>query len=206
MKIVAETEKYLARIINAKENFLRNILKPLPSWLNPNQLTLIRILCVLPVIFLILNERRAIALGFFIFGVFLDLIDGPLARTRKKETDIGKILDPLADKLLVAGTLIALLYKSPSLLSPLLFWSILVFESFLIILLIIGKAMLAQSGIKKRLGANLWGKWKTFLQSIGISLLFLDQPFWAKIILWPSVVLAIASIVGHFTFKAPEQS
>ena len=198
MKIVAKIEKCLERIINAKENFLRNILKPLPLWLNPNQLTLIRILCVLPVIFLILNEKRAIALVFFIFGVFLDLIDGPLARTRKKETDIGKILDPLADKLLV--------YKSPSLLSPLLFWSILVFESFLVILLIIGKAMLAQSGIKKRLGANLWGKWKTFLQSIGISLLFLGQPFWAKIILWPSVILAIASIIGYLAFKAPEQS
>lgn len=206
MKIVAETEKCLARIINAKENFLRNILKPLPLWLNANQLTLVRILCVLPVIFLILNERRAIALGFFIFGVFLDLIDGPLARIRKKETDIGKILDPLADKLLVAGTLIALLYKSPSLLPPLFFWSILVFESFLIILLIIGKVMLAQSGIKKRLGANLWGKWKTFLHSIGIPLLFLEQPFWAKIILWPSIILAIASIIGYLAFKAPEQS
>ena len=134
MRILAKIEKCLERIINAKENFLRNILKPLPLWLNPNQLTQIRILCVLPVIFLILNEKRAIALVFFIFGVFLDLIDGPLARTRKKETDIGKILDPLADKLLVAGALMALLYKSPSLLSPLLFWSILVFESFLIIL------------------------------------------------------------------------
>jgi len=206
MKIVAKIEKCLERIINAKENFLRNILKPLPLWLNPNQLTLIRILCVLPVIFLILNEKRAIALVFFIFGVFLDLIDGPLARTRKKETDIGKILDPLADKLLVAGALMALLYKSPSLLPLSLFWSILVFESFLVILLIIGKAMLAQSGIKKRLGANLWGKWKTFLQSIGISLLFLEQPFWAKIILWPSVILAIASIIGYLAFKAPEQS
>ncbi|MEK7574300.1 MAG: CDP-alcohol phosphatidyltransferase family protein [Patescibacteria group bacterium] len=206
MKIINEAENCLKRITDAKENFLQNILKSLPLWLNADQLTLVRILCVLPVIFFILNGKLAFALGFFVFGAFLDLIDGPFARVRKKETEIGKILDPFADKLLVAGALMALFYKSPSLLSPLLFWSILVLESILIILTLIGKTMLKQEGFRKRLGANLWGKWKFFLHSISIPLLFLEQSFLAQIILWPSVILAIVSIIGHFTFKAPKQS
>ena len=56
MKIINEAENCLKRITDAKENFLQNILKSLPLWLNADQLTLVRILCVLPVIFLFSTE------------------------------------------------------------------------------------------------------------------------------------------------------
>jgi len=174
---------------------------------NADQLTLIRILCIFPIIFFLWNNKRPdIAFWFFAFGAFLDLIDGPIARARKKETDMGKMLDPFADKMLLGGALLAIfLSQGPSFLSPLLFWSIILFEFILIVLTLIGKSMLEQKGFKRRLGANLWGKWKFFLQSIGISLLLLQQPFWAQLFLWPSIILAIASIVGHLTFKSPDQ-
>ncbi len=203
--IIAFTETSLKRVTDAKENFLQNILKPLPLWINADQLTLIRILCIFPIIFFLWNKRPNIAFWVFIFGAFLDLIDGPIARARKKETDAGKTLDPFADKMLTGAALLGIfLSQGPSYLSPLLFWSIISCELILVFLLIIGKVMMAQAGIKQRLGANLWGKWKFFLQSIGISLLLLQNPLWAQLILWPSVVLAIASIVGHLTFKPPE--
>ncbi|MDP3052371.1 MAG: CDP-alcohol phosphatidyltransferase family protein [bacterium] len=207
MNIIAATETSLKRITDAKENFLQNILKPLPLWLNADQLTLIRILCIFPIIFFLWNKRPDIAFWFFIFGAFLDLIDGPIARVRKKETDAGKILDPFADKVLAGVALFGIfLSQGPSFLSPLLFWLIIAFEFTLIVLTLIGKAMLEQKGFKRKLGANLWGKWKFFLQTIGISLLLLQRPFWAQIILWPSVVLAIASIIGHLAFKATSEN
>ena len=207
MKIFQLMEISLIKITDAKENFLQKILKPLPLWVNADQLTLIRILCIFPIIFFLWNNKRPdIAFWFFVFGALLDLIDGPIARTRKKETDMGKTLDPFADKILAGGALLGIfLSQGPSFLSPLLFWSIIVFEFILIVLTLIGKSMLEQKGFKRRLGANLWGKWKFFLQAIGISLLLLQKPFWAQLFLWPSVILAIVSIVGHLTFKSPDQ-
>lgn len=206
MKILQLIETSLKKVTDAKENFLQKILRPLPLWVNADQLTLIRILCIFPIIFFLWNKRPDIAFWFFIFGAFLDLIDGPIARLRKKETDTGKILDPFADKVLAGIALFGIfLSQGPSFLSPLLFWSIIAFEFILIVLTLIGKSMLEQEGFKRKMGANLWGKWKFFLQTVGISLLLLGKPFWAQLILWPSVILAIASIVGHLTFKSPEQ-
>ena len=111
MKIFEITEASLRRVTDAKENFLQNILKPLPLWLNADQLTLIRILCIFPVIFFLWNKRPDIAFWVFIFGAFLDLIDGPIARLRKKETEAGKILDPFADKMLVGGALLGIFFS-----------------------------------------------------------------------------------------------
>jgi CDP-diacylglycerol--glycerol-3-phosphate 3-phosphatidyltransferase len=204
MNLIVLTEAFLKRVTDTKESFIQNLLKPLFFWLNADQLTLIRILCIFPIIFFLLNKRPIIAFWFFIFGAFLDLIDGPVARLKKKETDIGKILDPFADKVLVGITLLMIFLSQADFLSPLLFWSILGFDFALIFLWLIGKAILTQSDIKRRLGANLWGKWKFFLQTIGVSFLLLQKPFWAQLILWSSVVLAVASIIGHLTFKSPE--
>jgi CDP-diacylglycerol--glycerol-3-phosphate 3-phosphatidyltransferase len=202
MKIFAMTEVSLRKVTDAKENFLQNLLKPLPLWLNADQLTLIRILFIFPILFFLLSKKWEVAFWCFIVGAFLDLIDGPLARLRKKETDAGKILDPFADKMLLGAALLGIsLSQGLSFFPPLLFWSVVSCEVILVALLIIGKAMMTQKGIKRRLGANLWGKWKFFFQAIGISLLLLEKPFWAQLFLWPSVVLAIASIIGHLTFK-----
>jgi len=49
---------------------------------------------------------RLIALLLFTLAAATDYIDGMLARSRKEETDLGRLLDPLADKLLLLGTLI----------------------------------------------------------------------------------------------------
>lgn len=205
MKIFQFMEISLKRITDAKEDFLQKILKPLPLWLNADQLTLIRILCIFPIVYFLLKKNLVSAFWFFAFGAFLDLIDGPIARLRKKETETGKILDPFADKVLSGITLFLIFFNQENpFLSSFLFWSIIVFEAILVFLLLIGKEMLTQNGFKKRLGANLWGKWKFFLQAVGISLLLLEKPFWAQLFLWPSVILAIASIVGHLTFKGPD--
>jgi len=197
------TENYLKSATDNLENYFQKTCRFFPSWIMPDHLTFARIVSSFPIAFFILNKRPTTAFWFFIFGALLDFWDGKLARFRKQVTEVGKITDPIADKLLILFPLVIIFVsRGYSFLSPLLFWLMMVLESAL--LLMGGKAMMTQTGIKRRLGANLWGKWKFFLQTVGISLLLLEQPFWAQAVLWPSVVLAIASIIGHLTFKAPK--
>lgn len=77
----------------------------------PNRLTLLRILMVpvfLVVLSLSLDWGDYIAAGVFVLAACTDGLDGYIARKQKQVTDLGKLLDPLADKLLVSAALIAL--------------------------------------------------------------------------------------------------
>lgn len=52
------------------------------------------------------SALRLTAFVLFVFAAITDYVDGYLARSRKEETDLGRLLDPLADKLLLIGTMI----------------------------------------------------------------------------------------------------
>ena len=79
------------------------------SWL-PNAISLLRIALVAPILLLILDGRFGWALGLFCVAGFSDGIDGYLATRFDWHTRLGALLDPVADKLLVAGTFITLAY------------------------------------------------------------------------------------------------
>jgi CDP-diacylglycerol--glycerol-3-phosphate 3-phosphatidyltransferase len=78
-------------------------------WTLPNILTLARILLA-PVIALLPfiqgYQPKLIAFFVFLVAAISDIYDGKLARSRQEITDLGKLLDPLADKLLLLATLI----------------------------------------------------------------------------------------------------
>jgi CDP-diacylglycerol---glycerol-3-phosphate 3-phosphatidyltransferase len=77
----------------------------------PNTLTLLRILLVPVVVVALLDETPngdAIAAGVFALAAFTDGLDGYIARSRGDITTFGKLMDPLADKLLVTAALVAL--------------------------------------------------------------------------------------------------
>ena len=80
-------------------------------WTLPNLLSSLRIL-IIPVIVYLLNftDRASslMAAALFLFASITDYFDGYLARRTRSVSDLGKILDPLADKLLVASVLIML--------------------------------------------------------------------------------------------------
>jgi cardiolipin synthase len=78
-------------------------------WL-PNAISLLRIALVVPILMLIIDGRYGFALGLCFVAGFSDGVDGYLAKRFDWHTRIGALLDPIADKLLVAGTFMVLVY------------------------------------------------------------------------------------------------
>lgn len=80
----------------------------------PNILSLLRLLLIPFIVILIINisdEIFSYLIVIYIFAVFLDFLDGFIARNFSQESDLGRIIDPLADKLLVLSLLITLTIK-----------------------------------------------------------------------------------------------
>jgi cardiolipin synthase len=77
------------------------------SWI-PNAISLLRIALIVPILMLILRDEYAWALGLYFFAGFSDGLDGYLANRFHWTTRLGGLLDPVADKLLVAGMFITL--------------------------------------------------------------------------------------------------
>ena len=75
----------------------------------PNQLTLLRIILILPfllVLYLDVPYAEYIALAIFVAASLTDMLDGQIARKRNLITDFGKFADPLADKMLVTAAML----------------------------------------------------------------------------------------------------
>lgn len=149
---------------------------PEKLWTPANIVTLIRI-CLVPVFVLAivspwpewvgipgitLEAKRLIAAGIFILISCTDWIDGYLARSRGEVTDFGKFMDPLADKILVAAALIALVE-----LSVLPGWPVLIILAREFI--VSGIRMIAASK-GEVIAASWYGKAKTVFQIIAIIL------------------------------------
>lgn len=86
----------------------------------PNYLTLARIFLVPLLVVVLLTsysedwfsiQRYALAICIFLVASFTDILDGHLARKRNQVSKLGKLLDPIADKLLVSAALIVLVEK-----------------------------------------------------------------------------------------------
>lgn len=76
----------------------------------PNAISILRILLILPTLELILREQYEYALWLFVIAGFSDGLDGYLAVRFDWQSRLGALLDPVADKLLVAGLFITLAY------------------------------------------------------------------------------------------------
>ncbi len=130
----------------------------------PNQLTILRMLLV-PV-FLLFFYWTAVpyhyiwALAIFIIASLTDFFDGHIARARGLITNFGKLMDPLADKLIVTSALLVLCEKGwvPA-------WAV---------MLILAREFLVTAmrtvaiGSGEVIAANIWGKAKTMVQMIWI--------------------------------------
>jgi len=77
-------------------------------WTVPNLLTILRIALTGPFLLLIISGRFAAALGIFFLASLTDFLDGYAARRLNQQSDVGRLIDPLADKLLTTAGFVVL--------------------------------------------------------------------------------------------------
>ncbi len=130
---------------------------------------------------------RYLAAALFVFAIVTDTVDGHLARGRNLITDLGIILDPIADKILIGGALVAL-----SILGELPWWITIV-----VLLREFGITIFRFAFLSKIvIPASRGGKLKTVIQSVAIAL-FLVAPWtflgaWAGWVSWAVMGVAVA--------------
>lgn len=161
----------------------------------PNVLTLLRILAV-PVLVVALLEQTpdgdVIAAIVFALAAFSDGLDGYIARRRQQVTTFGKLMDPLADKLLVIAALISLVS-----LDRLAAWIAMVIIARE--LAVTGlRSLAAERGVV--IAASWLGKVKTALQVVAIFALiaFDPAPVWVDVLLYLAVAMTLISGVDYF--------
>lgn len=189
--------------------------KPTPAnklWTPANVVTLVRI-CLVPLFVVALispwpewfglpedldGAKSLIAAGIFIIISCTDWLDGYLARSRGEVTDFGKFMDPLADKILVAAALLALVE-----LGALPSWVVLVILAREFI--VSGVRMVAASeGVV--IAASWYGKFKTVFQMIAIVLFTVKDSYmvgsvhaafsdWMWLLSWGVMIVALVLTV-----------
>ena len=139
-----------------------------------NKLTVFRIILVPVILFFLLceaiSQRYIFALAVFLIASFTDYLDGKIARKSNTITNFGKIVDPLADKILICSMLICFVEFH---LIPALAVAIIVAREFIVT----SVRFLVLDQNKTVISANLWGKLKTFSQILTIIFILLVQVF-----------------------------
>lgn len=161
----------------------------------PNLLTVLRILMI-PVIVVALLEETGegdvIAAALFALAALTDGLDGYIARRQRQETTFGKLMDPLADKLLVTAALISLVS-----LNRLAAWvaMVIIAREFAVTGL---RSVAAERGIV--ISASRLGKVKTGLQVAAIFALiaFQSSPTGVDILVYAAVAMTVISGADYF--------
>lgn len=133
----------------------------------PNVLTILRILMVPLFVYMLVYGHSGWALGIFVTAGLTDALDGAIARMWNQQTDLGRYLDPLADKLLLASAFIVL-----GVLAWIPFWLLLIVVSRDIILLL-GTVVMHLSQGDHDITPSLLGKATTFVQLVAVFLALL---------------------------------
>ena len=165
-----------------------------PLLLVPNLITIARILAIIPIVALVMNgdpTMRLLALIIYVVAAASDWLDGYLARAWDQYSPLGRMLDPIADKLLV-GILIAALAWDGSL----TVWDMvpacaILFREFFV------------SGLREFLGntkivlpVSWLAKWKTTIQLVSLAIVLLETivpgiGLVSDVLLWLAGILTI---------------
>ncbi|SMO55769.1 CDP-diacylglycerol--glycerol-3-phosphate 3-phosphatidyltransferase [Melghirimyces algeriensis] len=145
----------------------------------------------------VITITEMIATLVFILAAVTDGLDGYIARKRKLVTNLGKFLDPLADKLLISAALISLVEMQR-------------LDAWIAIVIIsrefsVTGLRLVAAAEGKVIAASALGKLKTIVQIIAIAALMLNNfPFssisfpFSQIFIWLAVIITILSGVDYF--------
>jgi CDP-diacylglycerol--glycerol-3-phosphate 3-phosphatidyltransferase len=161
----------------------------------PNALTLLRILAVPVVVVALLGETPngdELAAAVFALAALTDGLDGYFARSRDAITTFGKLMDPLADKLLITAALVSLVS-----LDRLQAWVAMVIIAREIAVTGL-RAIAAERGVV--ISASWMGKLKTVLQIAAIFALIATNPapLWVDVLLYVAVAATLISGADYF--------
>lgn len=171
------------------------VLPFVPAFVRPNYVTAFRLLFSPVVFYLFMIGNFTWAVPAFVIAAFSDALDGSLARVRNQITPWGIFFDPLADKLLIAGTtlLVAINHFHPAIII-----SALVLDVMPSILW----ASTKRAGILMM--ANWWGKIKMILQVVSMTALLVGimtgQPsliVFGEVTLVISLLFALVAVVTY---------
>ena len=160
----------------------------------PNALTVFRILLVPVLVAALLSgaSSDALAAGVFILASFTDALDGWLARRNKTESNFGRLMDPLADKLLVTAALVSLVSLD----------RVQAWVAMVIIAREFAVTGLRQMAIEQGhvIAAGQWGKLKTVLQiAMVLALIAVDgSPVWVDALVYVTVAVTVFSGLDYF--------
>ena len=162
------------------------------AFLVPNLITYCRILAIPLFLFLLLSCHPVFAAVVFLVIALSDAVDGFVARRLGQITDLGKFLDPIADKILALSALVALVEMRS-------------IGSLPVILIIIRDLLVSAVRLRaakegRVISASPWGKIKTVMQMAAILMLILDLPY-AAAMLWLAVLLTLLSGVDYVVRK-----
>ena len=161
----------------------------------PNVLTVSRILLVPVLVAALLNGAPSgdlLAAGLFALASFTDALDGWIARRKKIETTFGKLMDPLADKLLVTAALVSLVSLNR--------------VSAVVAMVIVAREF-AVTGLRQVamehgqvIPASGWGKIKTIMQIAMVLALIIvtGSPTWLVVLVYATVVVTVLSGLDYF--------
>lgn len=138
----------------------------------PNLLSVFRILILVPFVNFVLKESYLYAGLILILSGVTDMFDGHLARKLNQVTDLGKMLDPIADKITLVTIMICLSIKFPKMLS---FMIILVIKE---ILMLFAGAILLKSN-KKPPASQWYGKLSTIIFYISVIIIISLKAIWS---------------------------
>ncbi len=161
----------------------------------PNALTLLRILAVPVVVVALLGETPngdALAAAVFALAALTDGLDGYFARSRDAVTTFGKLMDPIADKLLIVAALVSLVS-----LNRLEAWvaMVIIAREFAVTVM---RAIAAERGIV--IAASRLGKVKTVLQIAAVIALIAANPApaWVDALVYLAVAATLISGADYF--------
>ena len=164
----------------------------------PNRLTMLRVALIPAFVLLLTVETplmQALAALTFVIASLTDLMDGWYARRHGQETDFGKLMDPMADKLLVMSALVLLVAQGRA---PWLAAMVILAREF-----VISGIRMVSTAKGRVIAADRLGKYKTALQMLAIPMLVLGLPLGAwcaqggELLLWASVALSLASCAQY---------
>ena len=160
----------------------------------PNALTVLRILLVPVLVVALLDETSSpwLAASVFALASFTDMVDGYIARARRQITTFGKLMDPVADKLLIIAALVALvsLHRVEAWVAM-----VIIAREFAVT---VTRMEATRQGVV--IAANWWGKAKTMVQvaAIFFAIGFNPTPVGVDILLYVAVAITVVSGIDYF--------